>query len=202
MALMEVEIYGHVSSWLILFCLDGDSNITSAKWMYPDCHYFLILNISSLLVAKIMRISQFSFNQFVISKPLSYCFKETIGFNVKASFASRPLSRLIRWYNRPGDITKKAIEFHGTFQGLKITNCNISLWPTKEKKCLESFSKELRKCSESFAVTINFIRKLWNICLNIFWWRPSSKVMDISCLGNFPVLHSSLDLNFVGRLFN
>ena len=29
-------------------------------------------------------------NQFVIFKPLSYCFKETIGFDVKASFASRP----------------------------------------------------------------------------------------------------------------
>ena len=28
--------------------------------------------------------------QFVIFKPLTYCFKETIGFDVKASFASRP----------------------------------------------------------------------------------------------------------------
>ena len=34
--------------------------------------------------------------QVVIFKPLSYCFKETIGFDVKASFASRPVSRLIR----------------------------------------------------------------------------------------------------------
>ena len=34
--------------------------------------------------------------QFVIFKPLSYCFKETTGFDVKASFASRPESRLIR----------------------------------------------------------------------------------------------------------
>ena len=33
--------------------------------------------------------------QFAIFKPLSYCFEETIGFDVKASFASRPLSRLI-----------------------------------------------------------------------------------------------------------
>ena len=33
--------------------------------------------------------------QFVIFKPLSFCFKETIGFDVKASFASRPVSRLI-----------------------------------------------------------------------------------------------------------
>ena len=28
--------------------------------------------------------------QFVILKPLSYCFKEAIGFDLKASFASRP----------------------------------------------------------------------------------------------------------------
>ena len=33
--------------------------------------------------------------QFVIFKPLSYYFEETIGFDVKPSFASRPESRLI-----------------------------------------------------------------------------------------------------------
>ena len=37
--------------------------------------------------------------QFVIFKPLSYCFEKAIGFEVKAPFASRPLSRLISWYN-------------------------------------------------------------------------------------------------------
>ena len=37
--------------------------------------------------------------QCVIFKPLSYCFEETIGFDVKASFTSRPVSRLISWYN-------------------------------------------------------------------------------------------------------
>ena len=47
------------------------------------------------------------FIQFVIFKPLSYCFEETIGFDVKASFVSRPESRLIRWYDEPGDITKE-----------------------------------------------------------------------------------------------
>ena len=65
--------------------------------------------------------------QFVIFKSINYCFEETIGFDVKASFASRPVSRLIRWYIKPGDITKefweKAIQFLGTFHGLKITNC-------------------------------------------------------------------------------
>ena len=59
--------------------------------------------------------------QFVFFKPLIYCFQETIGFDVKVSFGSRPVSRLIRWYNKPGDITKelweKAIQFHGTFYG-------------------------------------------------------------------------------------
>ena len=44
--------------------------------------------------------------QFVIFKPLGYCFEETIGFDVKASFPSRPESSLIRRYNKPGDITK------------------------------------------------------------------------------------------------
>ena len=44
--------------------------------------------------------------QFVIFKPLSYCFEETIGFDVKVSFASRPASCLIRSYNKPGDKTK------------------------------------------------------------------------------------------------
>ena len=38
----------------------------------------------------------------VIFKPLSYCFEETIGFDVKASFASRPVSR-----QQPRDITKE-----------------------------------------------------------------------------------------------
>ena len=38
--------------------------------------------------------------QFVIFKPLSHCFEETIGFDVKASFVSRPMSHLIRWYNK------------------------------------------------------------------------------------------------------
>ena len=49
-----------------------------------------------------------------------------MGFDVKVSFVSLPVSCLIRLYNKPGDIAKefweKAIQFHGTFRGLKITN--------------------------------------------------------------------------------
>ena len=41
--------------------------------------------------------------QFAIFNPLSYCFEETIGFDVKASFTTRPMSPLIK----PGDITKE-----------------------------------------------------------------------------------------------
>ena len=44
--------------------------------------------------------------QFVIFKLLSYCFEETIGFDVKSSFTSRPVSRLVRWSNKPADLTK------------------------------------------------------------------------------------------------
>ena len=44
--------------------------------------------------------------QFVIFIPLSYCFEKAIGFEVKATFVSRPMLHLIRWYNKPGDITK------------------------------------------------------------------------------------------------
>ena len=45
---------------------------------------------------------KFSRSQFAVFKPLSYCFKETTGFDVKASFARPPMSHLIK----PGDITK------------------------------------------------------------------------------------------------
>ena len=41
--------------------------------------------------------------QFAIFKPLSYCCEETIGFDVKVSFARRQVSRLIK----PVDITKE-----------------------------------------------------------------------------------------------
>ena len=92
---------------------------------------FIHINRNSILpkideVCYIANITNASIIQFVIFKPLSYCFEQTIGFDVKASFVNRPTSRLISWYNKPGDITKelweKATQFHGTFHGLQITN--------------------------------------------------------------------------------
>ena len=78
--------------------------------------------------------------QFIIFKLLSYCFKETIRFDVQASFLSRPLSRLIRWYNKSGDITsefwEKAFYLHGHFMDWKLqTGWNsLKLFPRKEAK--------------------------------------------------------------------
>ena len=57
---------------------------------------------------------------FVIFKPLSYFFEETIVFDVKASFASRLVSRLIRWYNKPGDITKEFFSSTRLFMNWKL----------------------------------------------------------------------------------
>ena len=47
------------------------------------------------------------FIQFVIFKPLRYYFEETIEFYGKVTFASRFVSRLMRWYNKTGGITKE-----------------------------------------------------------------------------------------------
>ena len=41
--------------------------------------------------------------QFVVFKPLSYCFEETMEFNKQTSFARPQVSRFIK----PGDITKE-----------------------------------------------------------------------------------------------
>ena len=65
------------------------------------------LEIGSKLISLSYAISIYNTIQFVNFKPLSYCFEETIGSDVMASFASRPVSRLIRSYNKPGDITKE-----------------------------------------------------------------------------------------------
>ena len=68
-------------------------------------------------------------SQFVIFKPLSSCFEETIGFDIKASFASRPVSLLISWYNNQmilqKNFDKRLFSSIGTFHGLKITNWSL-----------------------------------------------------------------------------
>ena len=62
--------------------------------------------------------------QFVIFKPLSYYFEETIGFDVKASFASRSVSRLISWYNnqviQQKNFDKRLFSSTGLFMDWKL----------------------------------------------------------------------------------
>ena len=64
-------------------------------------------------------------NQLVVLEPLSYCFKQTIGIDVKASFISCPVSLLITWYNTrwyKKIVLRKGYLVPRTFHGLKITN--------------------------------------------------------------------------------
>ena len=61
--------------------------------------------VGSMLKLVIMRETKDpqGYIQFVIFKPLSYCFKERRDFYVKASFARSSVSGLIK----PGNITKE-----------------------------------------------------------------------------------------------
>ena len=71
------------------FSISNDLNqMVNFPTRTPDCdsHSPALLDL----------VLSFDASLFVIFKPLSYCFEETIGYDVKASFASRPLSRLIR----------------------------------------------------------------------------------------------------------
>ena len=58
--------------------------------------------------------------QFVTFKLLNHCFEEARGFDVKAPFARRLVSRIIK----PGEMTKEfwetAIQLHGTFIDWKL----------------------------------------------------------------------------------
>ena len=89
-------------------------------------------------------------------------FQRKTGFDEKASFASRPLSRLIRWYNKSSDKTKevweKAIQFHRTFHGLKITNWRnfqemlsvVSEVTNHKKHLFKNFTKNQKQPPEVF----------------------------------------------------
>ena len=91
-------------------------------WPCPPKNHWNNFKLSWICTS-MQNISSCHLFQFVIFKPLGYCFEETKWFDVMTSFASRPVSRLSRWYNKPGDITnefwEKVIQFHGTFHGLK-----------------------------------------------------------------------------------
>ena len=77
-----------------------------------------MVKILSLLLTFFSTVPSLLIKQFVIFKLLSYCFQETIGFDVKVWFQSRPVLRLISRYNKPSDIKKgiweKTIHLHET----------------------------------------------------------------------------------------
>ena len=107
----------------------------------------------------------FSNKQFVIFKSLSY----TIWFDVKNLFASRPVSRVIRWYNKPGDITKefweKAIQFHGTFQRLKLQTVQFHSKNLTHFTKLNSFDIESNMLSQ-YSQNLSDFTTFWaNMCL-------------------------------------
>ena len=122
---------------IVCWCVSYKSCNSNTKNINPNLTFY-----SSPRNRKIAIIWKNRINRTQIFKPLSYCFEETIEFDVKASFASCPLSRLIRWYNKPGDITKefwqKAVQFHGTFHGLKITSWHFALRALCDKHFEES----------------------------------------------------------------
>ena len=67
-----------------------------------NVQYDAVLAITGAFQKLFMRICKNRFAHIIIFsavcnfKPLSYCFEETMGFDVKASLASRPVSRVIR----------------------------------------------------------------------------------------------------------
>ena len=97
--------YGPRPKWRIIFLSRNNKSRSSAFtkfFIYQNIMFWLNYLEWCFLLKK----CHFQLKQFVIFKPFSYCFKETIKFDVKVSFACRPLSRLIRWINKAGDIKK------------------------------------------------------------------------------------------------
>ena len=74
--------------------------------------------------------------QFVVFKQLSYCFKETIGFDKKTSFARPPMSLLIK----SGDITKgiSVIDYSISLEFLWIENGKLNF----SRKCCRALNLE------------------------------------------------------------
>ena len=109
--------------FLILLIHTKHKNIEVKYWTDPTYSFLLI---SLILINWVDKTENVWLIEFVIFKPQSYCFRQTIVFDIKTSYASRPLSRLIRLYKKRIDITKKfwekTIQCHGTVYGLQITN--------------------------------------------------------------------------------
>ena len=110
--------------------------------------------------------------QFVVFKPLSYCFEETIGFDVKASFSRLPVSCQIK----PGDITKELKKKESLAQVFSCEFCEISntfFYRT------HPVAASVRYNSESKYWVVNNIRKhlaLFFMSI-VFLWASLSMLM-------------------------
>ena len=105
--------------------------------------------------------------QFVIFKLMSYCFEETKGFDIKASFASYPESRLIRWYNEPGDITNKRILIKGysvsrDFSWIENYKLHAENLPKKSARMLTSLLAHTFIMHETHASALFLMLRLHN----------------------------------------
>ena len=106
--------------------------------------------------------------QFVIFKPLSYCFEETIWFNGKASFASRPVSRLInwlgdttRWYNKRILIKGYSVPLDFSWiENYKLSSffevLRLFIWFGALFQAFCAFRAELSKCHSSLSMSIYY----------------------------------------------
>ena len=116
----------------------------------------------------IKSISSFDWNekseiiQFVVFKPLSYYFEETIGFDAKASFTSRPVSRLISWYNKQvmqqKNFDKRLFSFTGLLMDWKLQTELLKSW-------------NIVSPHQNFRYTKLLLRIIWICCCNYSLWR-------------------------------
>ena len=80
---------------LLIVILCGDKNVDSTSNQSMIGSKTLIGIAVKVYSPQSSNLSD-ALNQFAIFKPLGHCFEETIGFDIKTSFASRPVSPLIR----------------------------------------------------------------------------------------------------------
>ena len=93
---IDVKMDGSVLEEKSSFKMLGLTFSSKVDW---GSYMITIAKTASKKIGALICSIKFLFPQFVIFKPLSGCFKEateTIGFDVKASFASCPLLHLIR----------------------------------------------------------------------------------------------------------
>ena len=118
-------------------------HISHACAYLKKCFNVKSYNVQNIFMWRRRRRISTGIFQFVIFKPLNHCFEETIGFDVKASFESRPLSRrLIRWYNETILIKGYSVPWDFSwienYKLIRRTFNSDSFFPTAWKKIVAS----------------------------------------------------------------